>query len=100
MSRTPMKLILTQEVTGPGAPGDVVEVARQRVSPLYRCVVSGRFSACRLDRCRSREQGLRRPIRLWTNSPGMWMAKPLKVFSARRPWTASAQVAGVADANR
>src|SRR6516162_10161198 len=27
MSRTPMKLILTQEVTGLGAPGDVVEVA-------------------------------------------------------------------------
>jgi large subunit ribosomal protein L9 len=26
MSRTPMKLILTQEVTGLGAPGDVVEV--------------------------------------------------------------------------
>ena len=27
MSRTPMKLILTQEVTGLGSPGDVVEVA-------------------------------------------------------------------------
>ena len=27
MSRTPMKLILTQEVSGLGAPGDVVEVA-------------------------------------------------------------------------
>ena len=27
MSRTPMKLILTQEVTGLGAPGDVVDVA-------------------------------------------------------------------------
>jgi len=27
MSRTPMKLILTQEVTGLGGPGDVVEVA-------------------------------------------------------------------------
>jgi large subunit ribosomal protein L9 len=27
MSRTPMKLILTNEVTGLGAPGDVVEVA-------------------------------------------------------------------------
>jgi large subunit ribosomal protein L9 len=27
MSRTPMKLILTQEVTGLGAPGDIVEVA-------------------------------------------------------------------------
>src|SRR5215469_8390556 len=27
MSRTPMKLILTQEVTGLGEPGDVVEVA-------------------------------------------------------------------------
>ena len=27
MSRTPMKLILTHEVTGLGAPGDVVEVA-------------------------------------------------------------------------
>src|ERR1700683_4213891 len=27
MSGTPMKLILTQEVTGLGAPGDVVEVA-------------------------------------------------------------------------
>ena len=27
MSRTPMKLILTQEVTGLGVPGDVVEVA-------------------------------------------------------------------------
>jgi len=27
MSRTPMKLILTQEVTGLGTPGDVVEVA-------------------------------------------------------------------------
>jgi large subunit ribosomal protein L9 len=27
MSRSPMKLILTQEVTGLGAPGDVVEVA-------------------------------------------------------------------------
>ncbi len=27
MSRTPMRLILTQEVTGLGAPGDVVEVA-------------------------------------------------------------------------
>src|SRR5438105_4157425 len=27
MSRTPMKLILTQEVTGLGAPGDVAEVA-------------------------------------------------------------------------
>ena len=27
MSRTPMKLILTQEITGLGAPGDVVEVA-------------------------------------------------------------------------
>ena len=26
MSRTPMKLILTQEVSGLGAPGDVVEV--------------------------------------------------------------------------
>jgi len=28
MSRTPMKLILTQEVGGLGAPGDVVDVAR------------------------------------------------------------------------
>src|SRR5262249_59737061 len=27
MSRTPMKLILTQEVSGLGAPGDVVDVA-------------------------------------------------------------------------
>ena len=27
MSRTPMKLILTQEVTGLGGPGDIVEVA-------------------------------------------------------------------------
>jgi hypothetical protein len=25
---------------------------------------------------------------------GMWMAKPLKIFSTHRPWTASAQVAG------
>ena len=27
MSRTPMKLILTQEVSGLGGPGDVVDVA-------------------------------------------------------------------------
>ena len=30
MSRTPMKLILTQEVSGLGAPGDVVDVAAHR----------------------------------------------------------------------
>jgi len=32
MSRTPMKLILTQEVSGLGAPGDVVDVAAGTVT--------------------------------------------------------------------
>jgi hypothetical protein len=33
-------------------------------------------------------------------SPGMWMAKPLNIFSTHRPWTASVQVAGPAGGNR
>ena len=37
---------------------------------------------------------------MWTTSRGMWMELWPEIFSAHRPWTASTQVAGVANADR
>jgi len=69
-------------------------------SASRRLLYPGRFAAGRLGRRHSLAYALRRPIPLWTTSPGMWTARPLKVFSTHRPWTASVQVAGAVHANR
>jgi len=61
--------------------------------------VSGTAPAGRLGRRPSEPRDLWWPIPLWTTLPRMWTARPLKVFSTHRPWKASVQAAGAADAN-
>src|SRR6201986_4099460 len=65
MSRTPMKLILTQEVTGLGSPGDVVEVAagygRNYLIPRGFAIAWTRGGEKQVEQIKRARAGRRRP---------------------------------------